>query len=89
MNNPTALPALRAQACTIQYPIHKGVLNRVSGHLTAVDEVSFIIARGSTFALVGESGCGKTSMAMAALGLIPLSAVKRLHNPSKLPRCSG
>jgi oligopeptide transport system ATP-binding protein len=50
------------------------VLNRVGGYLRAVDDVSFVIERGSTFALVGESGCGKTSLAMAALGLTPLSS---------------
>ncbi|MDD5675644.1 MAG: ATP-binding cassette domain-containing protein, partial [Chitinivibrionales bacterium] len=80
MNNPpatsapgAAAAAIRAQACTVRYPIRKGVLNRIGGYLTAVDDVSFVIERGATFALVGESGCGKTSMAMAALGLTPLA----------------
>ncbi|MGB8275389.1 MAG: ATP-binding cassette domain-containing protein, partial [Alphaproteobacteria bacterium] len=41
------------------------------GPLRAVDGASFSIARGTTFALVGESGCGKTVTALACLGLIP------------------
>ena len=43
------------------YPITKGLLRRVEGHVKAVDDVSFTIDEGETLGLVGESGCGKTT----------------------------
>ena len=45
------------------FPIQKGFLRRVIGHIRAVDDVSFSIYEGETFSLVGESGCGKTTTA--------------------------
>ena len=43
------------------FPIHKGLLRKLVGQVKAVDEVSFTVGRGETLALVGESGCGKTT----------------------------
>jgi oligopeptide/dipeptide ABC transporter ATP-binding protein len=51
------------------FPIRKGVLSRTVGHVKAVDEVSFDIAPGKTLGLVGESGCGKSTVARLVLGL--------------------
>ena len=49
------------------FPIRTGVLRRVSGQVRAVDDVSFEIRQGETLALVGESGCGKTTTSRCIL----------------------
>ncbi len=51
------------------FPIRKGFLQRVVGHHKAVDGVSFTIKRGETLGLVGESGCGKTTVGRTILAL--------------------
>lgn len=52
------------------FPIEKGILRRTVGHVRAVDGVSFDIRRGETLALVGESGCGKTTTGRLLLRLL-------------------
>jgi peptide/nickel transport system ATP-binding protein len=54
----------------VHFPIRKGVLQRVVGQVKAVDGVSLNIPQGRTLALVGESGCGKTTLGKALLQLI-------------------
>jgi len=56
------------------YPIQKGFLRRVVGHVRAVDEVSFHVDAGETLSLVGESGCGKTTTARCILRAVPPTA---------------
>lgn len=58
----------------VHFPIRKGILQRVSGQVKAVDGVSLSIPKGRTLALVGESGCGKTTLGKALLQLIPPTA---------------
>ena len=56
------------------FPIQRGLLRRVIGHVRAVDDVSFDIRRGQTLSLVGESGCGKTTTARCILRALPPTA---------------
>ena len=56
-----------------RFPIRRGILQRTVGHVKAVDDVSFFVRRGETLGLVGESGCGKTTVGRTILRLIPNS----------------
>jgi oligopeptide/dipeptide ABC transporter ATP-binding protein len=65
---------LRVEGLTKFYPVRRGFFSRVVGQVKAVDGVSFDIRRGETLGLVGESGCGKTTLARLILRLIDPSA---------------
>jgi oligopeptide/dipeptide ABC transporter ATP-binding protein len=56
------------------FPIHQGVFQRVAGQVHAVDGVSFAIGRGETLGLVGESGCGKSTVGRTILKLLEPTA---------------
>jgi len=70
--SPFSLPPslLKVEDLQVHFPIRKGVLQRTVGQVKAVDGVSFSIAAGRTLALVGESGCGKTTLGKAVLQLV-------------------
>jgi peptide/nickel transport system ATP-binding protein len=63
-------PVLEVKDLKKHFPIHKGVFQRVVGHVYAVDGVSFTIGQGETLGLVGESGCGKSTVGRTLLRLI-------------------
>lgn len=65
---------LVVQDLKVNFPIRKGWLHRTVAHVKAVDGVNFGIPIGQTFALVGESGCGKTSIAKGILQIIKPTA---------------
>jgi len=62
------------------FPVRKGLFQRTAGHVRAVDGVSFKIKRGETLALVGESGCGKTTVGKTILRLVQATEGEVLYN---------
>lgn len=67
---PNLEPILSVKSLQVYFPIQKGVLKRTVGHVKAVDTISFDLYRDETIAIVGESGCGKTTLGKALLQLI-------------------
>jgi oligopeptide/dipeptide ABC transporter ATP-binding protein len=63
-------PLLEVTDLKKHFPIHQGLFSRVSGQVYAVDGVSFSIGRGETLGLVGESGCGKSTVGRTLLKLV-------------------
>jgi oligopeptide/dipeptide ABC transporter ATP-binding protein len=66
-------PLLDVQGLQVRFPVRGGLFSRVRGWVHAVDGVSFAIRTGETLGLVGESGCGKTTLARAVIRICPLS----------------
>jgi len=66
-------PVARLHQVDVRFDIRGGLLGRVTHRVHAVEQVSFEIRSGETFALVGESGCGKSTIARALAGLVPSS----------------
>ena len=65
------------------YPIRKGLLRKVVGHVKAVDGVSFVLRKGDTLGLVGESGCGKTTTGRTIVRLLePTAGTMRFNDPT-------
>lgn len=60
---------LEVKDLKVYFPLRRGVLRRKVGEIKAVDGISFAIKKGSTFGLVGESGCGKTTVARCVVRL--------------------
>ena len=66
--------ALEVRGLQVHFPIRRGLLQRTVGRVRAVDGVDLRLPAGRTLALVGESGCGKTTVGKAILGLLAPSA---------------
>ncbi len=64
-------PLLLVKDLKKHFPIRRGLFSRVTDHVRAVDGVSLHVAPGETLALVGESGCGKTVLALSLVRLVP------------------
>lgn len=63
-------PLVKVENLKMHFPLTKGLISRVYGHVKAVDDVSFEIYEGETFGLVGESGCGKTTTGKCVLRVL-------------------
>ncbi|MEW8013822.1 MAG: ABC transporter ATP-binding protein [Candidatus Sedimenticola endophacoides] len=80
---------LSVEGLRVHFPIRQGVLRRTVGHVRAVDGVSFEIPPGRTLALVGESGCGKTTVGKGVLQLIRPSEGSVRFGADELTRLTG
>ena len=82
-------PLLRVRDWNVRFPLKKTLLGKVKQELKAVDNVSFDIYRGETLGLVGESGCGKTTLGRSLLQLIEHSSGTVEYNGKPLDKLSG
>ncbi|MFX1524221.1 MAG: ABC transporter ATP-binding protein [Promethearchaeota archaeon] len=76
---------LEVNELKVYYPLIGGMLKRQFGNVKAVDGITFDIRTGETVGLVGESGCGKTTVANAILGLVPKEAGEIIFNGEPIP----
>ncbi len=67
------------------FPVEQGVMHKVSGSVKAVDDVSFVIYEGETLGMVGESGCGKSTIGKAILRAFPITAGQIVYHLDDAP----
>ena len=88
-SRPSSEPLLEVEDLRIHFPIRRGVFRRVVGHVRAVDGLSFTLREGETFALVGESGCGKTTTGKSLIRLLPVTQGSVHYRGHDLSHCSA
>ncbi|TYC79749.1 ABC transporter ATP-binding protein [Stappia sp. BW2] len=71
-------PVLEVEDLVVRFDLHGGLLNRVTSRVHAVEGVSFTLAPGETLGLVGESGCGKSTIGKALMNLVPWEGAIRI-----------
>ena len=82
-------PILKVEHLKTWFPLKKGIFNRVYDHVKAVDDVSFEVYPGETLGLVGESGCGKTTLGRSILRLVEPSEGKIIFEGKDVMSLSG
>jgi len=85
----TSEPLVRVENLVMHFPIYRGVIRRQVGAVRAVDGVTFDIQGGETLGLVGESGCGKTTVGRTILQLYRPTAGKVYFMGTDLTRLKG
>jgi peptide/nickel transport system ATP-binding protein len=81
MDNPVAKrEVVRVSNLKKYFPVEQGVMHKVSGSVKAVDDVSFVIYEGETLGMVGESGCGKSTIGKAILRAFPITSGQIVYN---------
>lgn len=89
MNSQTPIPLLRAENITKHFVLGSGLLNRSPKVLKAVDGVSFSLQRGRTLCLVGESGCGKSTVGKVLMRLSQATGGRLFLNGDDVTDLSG
>ena len=80
---------LEVKNLKVHYPVKHGLFSRVQHHVKAVDDVSFAIQPGETLGLVGESGCGKTTLGRAIVKLVEPTAGSILFEGEDIAQLNG
>ncbi|MGA3283197.1 MAG: dipeptide ABC transporter ATP-binding protein [Verrucomicrobiota bacterium] len=83
------MPLLEVKNVKVYFPVKHGLFSGVHEFVKAVDDVSFSLEPGETLGLVGESGCGKTTLARAIVRLVEPTAGSVLLNGEDVTRMSG
>ena len=83
------VPLLEVQNLQVYFPLRKGFFRRTTDYVRAVDDVSFTLYPGETIGLVGESGCGKTTLGRALLRLTEPTAGSILFEGTDLAKLSS
>jgi peptide/nickel transport system ATP-binding protein len=89
MSKSATVPLLEVRQIQKFFPIKTGLFSRVTGHVHAVDGVSFSIEKGETLALVGESGCGKSTVGRSILRLFDLTSGEVILDGTRIDNLSA
>ncbi|MFA6277254.1 MAG: ABC transporter ATP-binding protein [Pedobacter sp.] len=84
----TQKPLLQVQNLCTWYPIKKGLFGKATSYVKAVDDITFDVFPGETLGLVGESGCGKTTLGRSILRLVEPTSGKIIFNGTDLLEAS-
>lgn len=87
-SNTTSLPLIEIKNLKKLFPVQGGFFGRTTGHVHAVDDVSFSVQRGKTLGLVGESGCGKSTLGRSLLRLTEPSSGEVLYEGKNILKVS-
>lgn len=86
LNREKGKPLLKVEDLSVVFPIYRGIMRKQIGQVSAVNHVNFEVFKGETFGLVGESGCGKTTVARAIIRLEDITEGKILFEGQDISR---